>query len=108
MPTTTNIIDTKNDLSEILGLAALSERERDDMLEGIGELIMESVITRAVADMSDQEAEIFAQDVAGCADADALSALLERRVPNIDTLIQEESDAFHKECTDLMARVQSV
>ena len=100
-------METQKDLGEMLGLSALSTYERDAMLEGIGELIMESVITRAVADMTDEEAEAFAFDVTQCADPAALADMLAVRVPNIDTLIQEESDAFRAECMDLMERVHT-
>jgi len=94
----------KKELGELLGLDALDQAERDQMLEGIGELIMESVIMRAVADMTDEEAEAFAAEITKCADPEMLIEVLAARVPTIDDLIREESEAFRTACTDLMTQ----
>lgn len=92
------------DLGQLLGIAGMSAAEQDDTLARIGELIMESVMIRAVSEMNDEEAGTLAKDAAACADAGSLAELLHARVPNIDDLIIEESQAFRAECIDLLTR----
>lgn len=92
------------DLGQLLGIAGMSAAEQDDTLSRIGELIMESVMIRAVSEMNDEEAAALAKDASACADAGALAELLHARVPEIDDLILEESQAFRAECIDLLSR----
>lgn len=102
METDTSLVN--KDLGQLLGIAGMSEAEQDDTLSRIGELIMESVMIRAVSEMSDEEAAALAKDTAACTDAGSLAELLHARVPNIDDLILEESQAFRAECIDLLTR----
>jgi hypothetical protein len=92
------------DLGYLLGIADMPAAEQDALLAGIGELIMESVMIRAVSSMSDEEASALAKDAAACTDARALAELLHARVPDIDDLILEESQAFREECINLLTK----
>lgn len=102
MGTDTSLLN--KDLGQLLGIADMSAAEQDDTLARIGELIMESVMIRAVSEMDDEEATALANDAKACADAGALAELLHARVPGIDDLIVEESQAFRAECIDLLTK----
>ena len=52
---------TTHSVEELLGLSGLEGRERDDMLERIGALVMESVFLRVVAGLSDTESVAFGE-----------------------------------------------
>jgi hypothetical protein len=95
----------QKDLGELLGIAELEPNAQEDMLTRIGELVMESAMVRAVSEMTDDEASALSQAVVACNDPAELAKVLQERVPHIDELIAEESEAFRTECIDLLTRV---
>jgi hypothetical protein len=101
----TSTTGAEQDLGTLLGLADLEPAEQEIMLARIGELVMESVMIRAMSEMTDEEAETVSKEVAACTDAASIAETLAKHIPNIDDLIIEESNAFREECVDLLQRV---
>lgn len=92
------------DLTELLGLSGMSESERDEMLANIGSLILESVLLRAVASMSEDQTNQFTEFVAQDPNPEALLNELRRMIPHIDELVAEETEAFKAECVRVFER----
>ncbi len=86
------------DISEIIGLSGLVGAEQEDMLERIGSLILESVMLRVIAGMSDEEASAFESFVATDPSPEQMNAYIQERVPDIDSIFEEERAAFREEC----------
>jgi hypothetical protein len=92
------------DFSQLLGLSEMSDAERDEMLSNIGSLILESVLLRAVATMTEDETNQFTEFVAQDPNPEALLNEMRRVIPDIDTLVAEETEAFKEECARVFAR----
>jgi hypothetical protein len=94
-------------LEQFLGLSSLDAAEQEELLVRIGELIMESVLLRAVAELDDAQALKLREDALAADTPEKLVEVLEQHVPNIDTLIEEESTAFKEECVSLISRIHN-
>jgi hypothetical protein len=106
MTTLTTTMIEETDLGRLIGLADMEPQEQEELLSRIGELIMESVMIRAVAELTDDEAIALTSAINACANPEALTALLTARVPDIDSLIREESFAFRNECAELLTKTE--
>jgi hypothetical protein len=92
-------------LEQFLKISLMDAIEQEGLLVRIGELIMESVLLRAVAELDDTHAEKLREDALVADTPEKLVDVLEQHVPNIDTLIAEESAAFKEECIALISRM---
>lgn len=86
------------DLAGVLGLAGLSGEELEVMLENIGSLIMESVLLRSIGGMTEEEAAALDSYVSTNPSPEDLYDYLTSKVPDLDTIFDEESTAFREEC----------
>lgn len=86
------------DLVKILGLSGLEGEELENMLSSIGSLIMESVLLRVVAGLTDEEAAALDSYATSNPSPVELYDYMKTRVPELDTLFEEESAAFREEC----------
>ena len=95
---------TSHSVEELLGLGGLEGRERDDMLERIGTLVMESVFLRVVAGLSDAESVTFGEFADTNPTPEAMYEYLEKIVPDIEDIWKEEVEAFRGECAAVLER----
>lgn len=94
----------EKDISELIGINDAPAAERDDMLVRIGELILEAVILRVIADLSEENTAALEAYLQTDPEPEALLLKLEEFSPNIDTLFGEEVLAFKRECVAVMER----
>ena len=92
------------DMSELLGLTGLEGTERDDMLERIGSLVIESVFLRVVAGMSDEDSLAFSRFTATGPAPESMYEYLADKVPELEEIWIEEVDAFREECVRVLTR----
>lgn len=92
------------DISNILGLTGLLGAERDDMLERIGTLVIESVFLRVVAGFSDEEALAFSTFADTNPSPERMYEYLAGKVPELEVIWNEEVDAFREECFRVLER----
>ncbi len=95
---------TTHSVEELLGLSGLEGRERDDMLERIGTLVMESVFLRVVAGLSDAESLAFGEFADTNPSPEVMYEYLEKIVPEIEDIWKEEVEAFRGECIAVLER----
>lgn len=94
----------EKDISELIGLSGLEGAERDEMLEQIGQIILESVMIRVMAGFTEEQAADFEAFVATDPIPELMVAKLQSLVPELDTIFEEEVIAFKKECIAVMGR----
>ena len=95
---------TTHSVEELLGLSGLEGRERDDMLERISSLVMESVFLRVVAGLSDAESLAFGEFADTNPTPEAMYEYLAKMVPEIEEIWKEEVEAFRGECVAVLER----
>jgi len=95
---------TTHSVEELLGLSGLEGSERDDMLERISSLVMESVFLRVVAGLSDEESVAFGEFADTNPSPEAMYEYLAKIVPEIEEIWKEEVEAFRGECTAVLER----
>ncbi len=94
----------EKDLTDILGMSGLDERERNEMLENLGALILEGVVLRILADMPEEEMNEFEEFLKTNPEPEALLERLKKIAPDLDTVFEEEVVAFKKECIAVTER----
>ena len=94
----------EKDLSDIVGITDLPEAERDETLANIGELMLEGVLIRVFAEMSDEE--VLACEKFLEADPDTVTTIeyLHSVVKDIEKYFDEEVLAFKRECMAVAER----
>lgn len=97
-----NTTSGEANIENILGLSGLKGEELEDMLASIGSLIMESVILRVVAGLTDEEAAALDSYASSNPSPVELYDYMKERVPELDTLFEEESAAFREECVRIL------
>jgi len=93
----------EKDLTSLFGIDALPPKERDEFLEDIGSLVMESTISRLMTDMSEEEQEKVVEVVTASEDPEDILENLEKAYPQINQLFMEEVTAFKEEAIAVMA-----
>lgn len=87
----------EKDITDLIGISEVPEEDRKTFLEDVGNLILESTVTRLMADMSDDEKkafEIFVSEVSG---QDDMLEKMGERYPKALSILEEEVAAFKKE-----------
>ena len=93
----------EKDLTSLFGIDAMPPKERDEFLEDIGSLVMESTITRLMIDMSEDEQEKVVEVVTESESPENILENLEKAYPQINQLFREEVTAFKEEAIAVMS-----
>lgn len=94
-------------IGEEFGLSTLPQEKQEELLTRIGGIIYKSVLIRALDRMSESEQNEFETLLDQDKNPEELFAFLQEKVPTIETIIKEESDAFKNEMTSVMNQVES-
>ncbi len=94
-------------IGEEFGLSTLPPEKQEELLTRIGGIIYKSVLMRALDHMSESEQNEFETLLDQDKNPEELFAFLQEKVPTIETIIKEESDAFKNEMTNVMNQVES-
>lgn len=92
-------------IGEEFGLSTLPPEKQEELLTRIGGIIYKSVLIRALDQMSEGEQDEFDKLLDQDKDPAEIFSFLQEKVPTIETIIKEESDAFKKETMDTMNRI---
>jgi hypothetical protein len=96
----------KNIIKE-LGLDDLPEEEQEKTMLKIGEIIFKGVIVRVLQELSDKEAKEFEELISNKPDdQEAILNFLQKKVPNLDEITNEEVARFKQESLDFMNKLE--
>ncbi|MDQ5962109.1 MAG: hypothetical protein QG669_502 [Patescibacteria group bacterium] len=93
-------------IGEEFGLSTLPPEKQEELLARIGGIIYKSVLMRALDQMSEVEQDEFDKILEQDKGPEEIFAFLKEKVPTIEQIIKEESEAFKKETMDVMNQVK--
>ena len=96
----------KKDITEGLGLDNLSEADQAKMVEEVGRVIYERIISRVIPLLSNPEKEEF-QKILETPDGDdsTIFDYLNSKIPNLETIVQEEVVSFKETSLNVMSQI---
>lgn len=100
-----NLSLLQKDISDVLGLEALSEEERVVFLSNIGDVIMESALLRLVADLSPDQQAALEQFLESEPDGETLMKHLLEHHKAFESLLEEEIIAFKEDAVAVLGSV---
>ena len=92
----------EKDLTSLFGIDALPPKERDEFLEDIGSLVLESTITRLMTEMDEANQEKLAKLVTNSKSPEKALEDLEKAYPEISKIFEEEVISFKEEAIAVM------
>jgi hypothetical protein len=96
----------KNIIKE-LGLDGLPEEEQEKAMLKIGEIIFKGVMVRVLQELNDKEAKEFEELISNKPDdQEAILNFLQKKVPNLDEITNEEVARFKQESLDFMNKLE--
>ncbi len=98
-----NLAILETNIGDIIGLNTLTEDEKVAMLRDLGDLVLESALTRLVADLSNEQVVALDQYSDNVTDTETLLKHLFEHYPNFENLLQEEIIAFKEEANSIFA-----
>lgn len=92
----------QRNITSIIGLDGAPEAEQERRYSEIGELLMESIMLRALAGMDDAAAEALEAFAASNPTPEEMLAYLRKAAPDLDRIAEEEVRAFKEEVLAVM------
>jgi hypothetical protein len=93
-------------IGDEFGLSTLPPEKQEELLARIGGIIYQAVLMRVLSQMTEIEQDEFDSLLEKGAEPDEIFSFLKEKVPSVETIIKEESDAFKKETIEVMNQVQ--
>jgi diaminopimelate decarboxylase len=95
----------KNIIKE-LGLENLPEERQMKIILGMGRIIQQNVILRVLDELKEEDKDEFDKFLAQKGDdQEAIFNFLQSKIPNLDSIINEEIEKFKKEGIDFIEKV---
>ncbi len=100
-----NAKETK-DIIGLLGLELMSESEQTEIITDIGDLVMESVLLRLVAEMSKEQQEALDQFMESDPTSETLMNHLASHYSSFTTIWDEEVKAFRRDALSVLKNTE--
>lgn len=97
--------DVRDQLIQAYNLQALSTEDQDAAIAKISEIVFQNVLMRVVPTLSEEKQSAFETLLSGEAGPEEIFGFLAQEVPDLGTIMQEESANFHKESMDVMSKI---
>lgn len=94
------------DISALLGLDALPEKEKNEMLAKVAELLHQAIIARALTVMSAQMQNEFEKLLGGNPKPEEVAGFLQASVPDFSEIVEEEIKRFKEESVTVMSALK--
>lgn len=94
----------QKDLIAELGLQALPDGKKEEMVLRIGEIIQQNVVLRILSEMSESDKDEF-EKVLGDENGEKTLEFLQAKFPNLNQVAEEEISKFKQEA---MAQAQGI
>lgn len=91
----------QKDLIAELGLQALPDNKKEEMVLRIGELIQQNVVLRIISEMPENDKDEF-EKVLGENSGEKTMEFLQAKFPNLNQVVEEEISKFKQEAIGQM------
>ena len=95
----------KNNISTVLNIDKLPEKEREKILADVGSIIFQNVLARALGKMSEKEQDEFEALLDKNADPEEIFGFLNSKVQNFPKIIEEEAIKFKDKASNIMSQI---
>ncbi len=96
----------KKNLINGLGLDSLSETDQAKMVEEIGRVVYERIMSRVIPILSQTERDEFQKIIEASGDDDTeIFNYLNSKVPNLEAIVQEEVRGFKETSLNVMSQI---
>jgi hypothetical protein len=92
------------DLLKELGIDKLPPEKAEEMMATIGRILYQAVLIRVMERLTDPEKEEFGALLDRGADEDAVLAFLTAKVPDLNSIVEEEVAKFKTESMSVLRR----
>ncbi len=89
-------------LGDLFGIKEMSEAQKADFVERVGNIVMESAILRLLSTLDEKQVEELETKLVEDVEAEELFAHLLKNYPEFETIIAEEMAAFQNEAEQIM------
>ena len=94
-------INLKTNIIKELGIDVLPEKEQEEILQGLGKIIFQSVLLRVMDELTEKEKDSFEKILTEKPnDEEAILTFLKAKVSNLDEIIKEVVSKIKKEAVD--------
>ena len=94
----------RKDLIAELGLQALADDKKEEMVLRIGELIQQNVVLRIISEMPESDKDEF-EKVLAEDNSEKTTEFLQAKFPNLNQVVEEEIAKFKQEAVSQMQAV---
>lgn len=95
----------KENIIKDLELDKLSEKEKEDRLIQVGDIIYQNVLMRVIETMSDKDQDEFEKILDNDGKPEDIFTFLNNKVPNFEQIINEEAIKFKNKTSDIMGQI---
>lgn len=89
-------------LEDLFGVDEMSEDQKEEFMEKVGSIVMESSVLRLLATLSPNQIAVLEGKVTDDVPAEDLLSYLLKNFPEFETILVEEVEAFKKEAEEIM------
>jgi hypothetical protein len=97
--------DVRDQLIQAYNLQALSPEDQEAAISKISEIVFQNVLMRVIPTLSEEKQAAFEALLNGNAGPEEILGFLQQEIPDLGTIMQEESANFHKESMDVMSKI---
>jgi len=95
----------KENLIKELGLESLPPERQMEIVLGIGRVIQQNVILRILDELPEKDKEDFDKFLKEERNEEEITKFLEKRIPNLDDIVNEEIEKFREESVDFLDKI---
>lgn len=93
----------KQNIINTLGIDVLPQAEQEEALETMGRIIFQAVLIRVVEELKDEDKDEFEKVLENAqGNEDALFNFLKAKLPDLDSIVEEEVAKFKQANVDFM------
>jgi len=92
----------QKNLEDLFGTKEMSQAQRDDFMERVGNIVMESSVLRLLASLTEEQIEDLETHLVDESSPEVLLGYLLSHYPDFSNIIEEEINAFRAEANEIL------
>lgn len=92
----------QKNLEDLFGTKEMSEAQRDDFMERVGNIVMEAAVLRLLASLKEEQIEELETHLVDESSPEVLLEYLLSNYPDFSGMIEEEINAFRSEAEEIL------